>query len=120
MRALSKKTIYQKLEIEANKQLDEKSTEIGYNAVVGCMPHIVMQTEAMFLYAMSKHGYGEKRLKDFHEWFCSIANMPANMLGKDNYAIDAVKLMNEKYGIDFGKVRVVAPTYEKYFKGERR
>jgi hypothetical protein len=117
VKVLSKKTIYKKLEDAANKQIDEKSTEIGYNAVVGCMPHIVKQTEATFLYALSLHGYGAKRLNDFHEWFCAICNMPASIMGKENYAINTAEFMRDKYGIDFDKVRVVAPTYEKYFKG---
>lgn len=116
MKSLGRKTLRRKVEIETEKYMQDNYLELSYHAVCSHAPEIMRQTEAAILFAMSQHGYGAKRLKDFHEWYCAIMNMPADLMGKQPSLMDVKSLMESKYGIDFNKVNPHFPTYEQFCK----
>jgi hypothetical protein len=113
VKSLGRKTLRQKVEIETEKYMKDNYEELAYHAICGQAPIIMQQTEAAVLYALSLHGYGAKRLKEFHEWYCQIMNFP-EIMGKTPKSLDVMQVMRERYGIDFGKVCPKFPTYEQY------
>lgn len=116
MKALGRKTLRHKVAIETKRYMEENYEELAYHAVCSHAPMIMQQAEAAFLYALSLHGYGAKRLKDFHEWYCAVMNMPEDLMGKQPSLMDVKALMESRYGIDFGKVNPHFPTYEQFCK----
>lgn len=118
MRAFGNRTLKQKVIRETNKYMQENFKELSYQAVCSQAPAIMRQSEAVMLYALSLHGFGAKRLNDFHEWYCAIMNMPVNVIGKKNDMHNVLELMKSKYGIDFEKVKPDLPSFEEYQKDE--
>lgn len=76
------------------------------------------QSVAVFMYAMSLHGYGAKRLKEFYDWYCAIMNAPADLLGKTPKTRDVVKLMSSKYGLDFGRVKPNFKPFKEWYRDD--
>lgn len=118
MRALSRKTLRQKVEMETEKYMQDNYAELAYHAVCEQAPNIMQQTEAVLLYALSLHGYGAKRLKDVHDWYCAIMGMPSDLMGKSPKMPDVQKIIREKYGIDFDRVKPRFQTFEEYRDGK--
>lgn len=119
MKALGRKTLRQKVEIETDKYMQENYKELAYQVMCYHSPVVMMQTEALFLEALRiEFGFGASRLIRAHERFCSLANMPANAMGKIPTMMDAVQDM-EKIGIDFHKVKPRFQTHEEFIKDEK-
>lgn len=117
MKSLGRKTLRQKVEIETEKYMKENYEELAYHAICGQAPIIMQETEAAMLYALSLHGYGAKRLKDFHDWYCQIMSMP-QIMGKTPKLLDVMQVMQERYGIDFDRVNPKFPTFEQFKKSD--
>lgn len=110
MKAVSKRI----QQYRVDKYFEEQRSRMEYEAVIEHTPEIMAQTEAIFLYALKLHGgYGPKRLKEAHENFIAVLNMPASLLGKENTASNVKELMEKEYNIDFSKIRPNLPSYEK-------
>ncbi len=117
MKARSRQVLNKKFVGEFAKAMEwsEKERErIAYDALAYAAPKIVSQTEAMILCALSKHGYGAKRLKEFHDWFKAIAEMPADIFGKKVTTENCEEYLAKKYGLDIRDVRINFPTWEQY------
>lgn len=110
MRSLSRKTQEQKDRNRVDKYITENYEEVIYDAIAMNAEHIIKQTAAEFLKAMSLHGYGAKRLNDVYEWFLDITNLPGKIMGKTASAESCMAAM-EKYGIDFDRID---PHYQSY------
>ena len=107
--------VLKQLEDDVNKQLNRERERIAYEALAAAMPDTVKQVEAMMLlYALSKHGYGAKRLNDFHKWFCEISRLPSNIMGKSIDTRDVINYVRNKYGINFDETSISFPTFEQY------
>lgn len=106
--------VLKQLEDDVNKQLNKERERIAYEALAAAMPDTVRQVEAMMLYALSKHGYGAKRLNDFHQWFCEISRLPSNIMGKSIDTRDVINYVRNKYGINFDETNIPFPTFEQY------
>jgi len=104
--------IIKQLEEEANKQLEKEREKIAYSAVAYTATTAMRRTEATLLYVLSRHGYGEKRLRKFHDWFMAFANTPARKLGETALALDCEKFMRETYGINFDEVKLNVPDFD--------
>lgn len=113
MRTLSKRLMGNKVKMETDRYLEEKYDELCYGALVAFSPNIIKQTEAILLYALSKHGYGEKRLNEIHSWFKSMVDMP-DFAGKEPKCTDALKFMHEKYNINFDDIIPRMMTFEEF------
>ena len=78
----------------------------------------MQQTVALMLYAMSQRGYGKRRLHYFYGWFLSLMNMPENSLGKVPQTKDVMKLLTEKYEIDFSKVQPRFKQFKEWYRDD--
>lgn len=124
MKALSKNRLNRKfnakviaeLQAEVDKILDEERAKIAYEAVQYAAPELMAQAIAVMLLAMSKRGYGKRRLNYFYDWYVSLMNMPAEMLGKTPKTFDAVKYVQEKYGIDFDRVKPKFKQFREWYR----
>ena len=114
MKALGKRTIEQKIALETDRYMQDNYSELAYNAVSGAVPFIVKQTEAVMLCALSRHGYGAKRLKEFHDWFKAMAELPADIMGKTVRVDDCENFLAEKYGLQLEAIRMTFPDYETF------
>lgn len=119
MKALGRRTLKQKVAIETDRYMQENYHELAYRIMCEQAPTIMQQTEAAFLYALSQHGYGEKRLKQFHEWYCNVMILPPDMLGKTPKLTDVITVVKDRYGIDLDRVSPNFPTFAEYCKGEK-
>lgn len=119
MKALGKKSFEQKIRKATDDYMQKNYRELTYRAVAEAAPYLVKQTEAMMLFALSKHGFGAKRLKEFHEWFKIAAEMPANIMGKTPKVEDCENLLAKKYGLKLDTVRLNFPTYEEFCRQEQ-
>lgn len=119
MKALSNRTMMQKVRRETQKYLTEEYDKLAYEAVIAQAPVLMRQTEAILLFALSKHGYGEKRLNEIHGWFVSLTKMP-DIFGKTPKASDAMMLMHDKFGINFDEVSPRMETWEEYYGDAQR
>ena len=111
MRAVSKN--YAKR--QAEKHFYQNYDMLRYEAFQQNANDIIKQAIAMMLYALSLHGYGEKRLNRIFGYMLDILNMP-DVLGKTPKADECMKYMNQKYHIDFDKVHVKLESLEEYQK----
>lgn len=107
MKALSKRTERARTENEANT---------GYAAVQEAAPEIMAQAIAVMLFALSKHGYGVKRLNDFYDWYCAMMDTPTEMLGKTPKAMDVMSFMSSKYGMDFERVKPKFKPFKEWYR----
>lgn len=113
MKALGHKVMTRRIENETKKYLTQEYNKLAYDAVRAQAPELMRQTEAMILYALSQHGYGEKRLNEIHKWFLDITKMP-DLLGKTPKCSDCMKYLTDKFGIDFSEVNPRMETYEEF------
>lgn len=119
MKALSRKTREQKDRDRVDRYITENYEEVIYEAISMNAGNVVKQTAVEFLLALSLHGYGAKRLNDAFEWFLAITNLPDKLMGQTISAEDTIKVIHDKYGIDFEQIN---PHYQSYadFCRERR
>lgn len=116
MKAVSKRI----QQYRVDKYFEDRRSRMEYETVIEHTPEIMAQTEAIFLYALKLHGYGPKRLKEAHNNFISVLNMPAEVLGKENTANSVKELMEREYGIDFSEIKPNFPSYEKALAYEEK
>lgn len=124
MKALSKSRLNRKLnakvidelQAEVERILDEERAKIAYEAVQYAAPELMAQAIAVMLLAMSKRGYGKRRLNYFYDWYVSLMNMPSDMLGKTPSTFDAVKYVQENYGIDFDRVKPKFKEFREWYR----
>lgn len=117
MKSLGRKTLRQKVEIETEKYMKENYEKLAYYAVAENAHYIAEQVEATMLLVLQKRGYGAKRLQEVHKEFVGLISMP-DVFGKIPQAEDCMKLMSEKYGIDFSEVKPRFMEYEQYKKAK--
>ena len=109
MKVLSKKS-----QIMRRRNYDDHG-RLVYEDVTRNVNYIIVQVVCMFLWAMSMHGYGAKRLNEVYGWFLEIMRMPEKVLGKKLDADDMIAHMEKKYGIDFDQLRGMKyNSYEEY------
>ena len=128
MKALNKSRLNRKfnakvideLQAEVDKVLDEERAKIAYEAVQYAAPELMAQAIAVMLLAMSKRGYGKRRLNYFYDWYVSLMNMPSDMLGKTPTTFDAVKYVKENYGIDFDRVKPKFKEFREWYKSREK
>lgn len=118
MKALGRKTLEQKVRHEADRYVRDEYNKLAYEAIAGQMPEIMRQTAATFLWAMSQHGYGAKRLRDCFDWFEAVCNMPP-VFDQTMKMTDIKALMQAKYGIDFSKINPHLESYEEFCDGSK-
>lgn len=114
MKALSVKVSHEKEKAKIDRYVRENYEEIIYNGIAGNAEFVSKQAAAQFLWALSMHGYGTKRLHDCFEWFLAVCNMPDQILGKTSSADDVIRLMTDKYGIDFDQMQMNFQSYEDF------
>ena len=109
MKVLSKKS-----QIMRRRNYDDHE-RLVYEDVTRNVNYIIVQVVCMFLWAMSMHRYGAKRLNEVYGWFLDIMRMPEKVLGKKLDADDMIAHMEKKYGIDFDQLRGMKyNSYEEY------
>lgn len=102
-----------KLKQECERYVAEHLDEIRYELFKEIVQDDFRQAEAGMLWMLSLHGYKEKRLKLLHKWFKQLTEFP-EFDGKPFTFTDCMKLLNEKYGIDFDEVKVKFESKESY------
>lgn len=102
MRSISKRTLQARAEREVRKYAKEYEEEIAFEIYKRTTTDTVRQTEALVLYALSLHGYGGERLRRVHAWVVEALAM-GEMMGRKADTGQVLKLIAEKYGIDFGE-----------------
>ena len=90
---------------ECDRYVAENLEEIRYQLFCEVAQDDIRQAEAVFLWAMSLHGYGTKRLQQMHRWFVDALQMP-NIMGQTPAATDCMELLADRHGIDFAETIV--------------
>lgn len=99
----------------AEKYMVEQYNELRYSAFKENAEDMTKQIEAAMLYALSRHGYGAKRLQEIHGWFKEVLELP-NVFGKPVNADAVMKTVRDKYGIDLDEIRVRIESHEDFEK----
>lgn len=102
-----------KLKQECEQYVAEHLDEIRYELFAEIVQDNFRQAEAMFLYALSLHGFGEQRLQRIHKWFKDLTEW-RDFDGKPFTCTDCMEHMRKKYGIDFDSVNVKFESKEHY------
>lgn len=119
MKALSNKSMFNRVCKELGKTLDKQKAEIAYEAVKKELPNIAQQTEALMLYVlMMEFGFGKKRLMQAHDRFCALMNMPSNVMGKTPTMADAMKVMQDRHDLDFSSIKPDMPEFKDWYDGK--
>lgn len=116
MKAFGRKTLRQKVKIETDKYLQENYQEFSYEIMRGAAPYMMRQAVALTLYALTKMGFGVKRLGDVYDRIVDAANMPAEMLGSKVRIEDVERLLTDKYHIDLDRLKINLPPYDEWKK----
>lgn len=116
MKSLGRKTLRQKVEIETDKYLQENYQEFSYEIMRGAAPYMMRQAVALTLYALTKMGFGVKRLGDVYDRIVDTATMPAEMLGNKVRIEDVERLLEDKYHIDLDRLKIELPLYDEWKK----
>lgn len=111
MKALGKNTLRHRAEQEVKKVYDE----LYYEAFRESAPETMRQTLAVVLYALSLHGYGEKRLKQVLDWTQAVLRLPG-CLGKSWSCTDCADTLKKRYDIDLSGITPNIETWEEYKK----
>lgn len=114
MKALSVKASSEKEKAKIDRYVRENYEEIIYNGMAGNAPYISRQAVAEFLWALAMHGYSAKKLQECFEWYLSVCNMPDHILGKTPSADDVIRLVSDRYGIDFDRMQMRFQSYEDF------
>ena len=115
MKAYSLKSQEEKMRDIAYKYALENHEQIAYEALTNNAPYIIREMTAIMLYALSTHGYGEKRLNEIYEWFVDATNMP-EVFGKRIDCDNAIDMLASKYNIDFSRLNIHFETWDEYAK----
>lgn len=116
MKAFGRKTLREKVKYETEKYLQENHQELTYEVMRGAAPYMMRQAVALTLYALTKMGFGVKRLGDVYDRIVDIATMPAEMLGAKVRSEDVERLLTDKYHIDLDRLKINLPPYDEWKK----
>lgn len=116
MKSNSRRAQRRKDEHQVDAYMEEHYGEIVYEAIRDNAPFVVKQTVAEFLWALSMHGYGRKRLAEIYEWFIGMDSLPHSIMGKTLDAPQIMDLMRDRYGIDFDRIGTTYPSYEEFLR----
>ena len=116
MKVFGRKTLREKVKYETEKYLQENYQELSYEIVRGAAPYMMRQAVALTLYALTKMGFGVKRLGDVYDRIVDIATMPAEMLGAKVRSEDVERLLTDKYHIDLDRLQINLPSYDEWKK----
>lgn len=90
-----------------------------YNIFQEQATEVARQTVAMMLYALSMKGYGTKRLNMFFDWFVDVLQMP-KVFGREVHTMDAMEMLTDRHGIDFGRIKLNLQSYAEYARDKRQ
>jgi hypothetical protein len=76
----------------------------------------VKQAVAMCLYSFWLEGYRKKRIQKLYDQFLGVIEMPPSVLGRDINAEDAMCFLEDKCGIDFGRIKIHKEGRTQYMK----
>lgn len=116
MKAFGRKTLREKVKHETEKYLQENHQELTYEIMRGAAPYMMRQSVALTLYALTKMGFGVKRLGDVYDRIVDAATMPAEMLGNKVRIEDVERLLTDKYHIDLDRLKIELPPYDEWKK----
>ena len=116
MKTFGRKTLREKVKYETEKYLQENHQELTYEVMRGAAPYMMRQAVALTLYALTKMGFGVKRLGDVYDRIVDIATMPAEMLGAKVRSDDVERLLTDKYHIDLDRLQINLPPYDEWKK----
>lgn len=116
MKVFGRKTLREKVKYETEKYLQENHQELTYEVMRGAAPYMMRQAVALTLYALTKMGFGVKRLGDVYDRIVDIATMPAEMLGAKVRSEDVERLLTDKYHIDLDRLQINLPSYDEWKK----
>jgi len=104
------------MEIETDEYLQKNYQELSYEIMRGAAPYMMRQAVALTLYALTKMGFGVKRLGDVYDRIVDAATMPAEMLGNKVRIEDVERLLANKYHIDLDRLQINLPSYAEWKK----
>lgn len=116
MKAFGRKTLREKVKYETEKYLHENHQELTYEIMRGAAPYMMRQAVALTLYALTKMGFGVKRLGDVYDRIVDAETMPAEMLGNKVRIEDVERLLEDKYHIDLDRLKINLPPYDEWKK----
>lgn len=116
MKVFGRKTLREKVKYETEKYLQENHQELTYEVMRGAAPYMMRQAVALTLYALTKMGFGVKRLGDVYDRIVDTATMPAEMLGNKVRIEDVERLLTDKYHIDLDRLQINLPSYDEWKK----
>lgn len=116
MKTFGRKTLREKVKYETEKYLQENHQELTYEIMRGAAPYMMRQAAALTLYALTKMGFGAKRLGDVYDQIVDVATMPAEMLGSKVRSEDLERLLTDKYHIDLDRLQINLPPYDEWKK----
>ena len=116
MKVFGRKTLREKVKYETEKYLQENHQELTYEVMRGAAPYMMRQAVALTLYALTKMGFGVKRLGDVYDRIVDAATMPEEMLGNKVRIEDLERLLTDKYHIDLDRLQINLPSYDEWKK----
>lgn len=116
MKVFGRKTLREKVKYETEKYLQENHQELTYEVMRGAAPYMMRQAVALTLYALTKMGFGVKRLGDVYDRIVDAATMPEEMLGSKVRIEDLERLLADKYHIDLDRLQINLPSYDEWKK----
>lgn len=116
MRSYSRKAFMSKQKNEVDKYIKDNYEKLIYESVAMNSGYVAKQAAAEFLWALSMHGYGAKRLNQFFEFFLQVCNMPNKIMGQTANADDIIDHVSNKFGIDFNRINTSYQSYEDFCK----
>lgn len=116
MKVFGRKTLREKVKYETEKYLQENHQELTYEVMRGAAPYMMRQAVALTLYALTKMGFGVKRLGDVYDRIVDASTMPAEMLGSKVRIEDLERLLADKYHIDLDRLKIELPPYDEWKK----
>ena len=117
MKANSKKTREQKQKNHIDRFFTEEHQRLLYAEISENANYISRQIVALFLWSLSMHGYGEKRLNEMFGWFLDTLRMPDELMGKKIGSDDVMYHLHRAYGIDLSRLDMQFVSYDDYIAG---
>ncbi len=101
------------LETHANNYVTENINGIKFSIYQETSEETAQAIIATVLYAMSLHGFGQKRLKDVIEWTDAVLQMP-KVMGKRANTDHVMKYIKDKYDIDVKDLKINIMSKEEF------
>lgn len=86
-----------------------------FNMFLEAKDDVAQQTVAAVLYAYHLQGWRKKRIHRMFENIISILEMPPTIAGSIE-GTDVINFLQDKYGIDFERVKLQTETEQEYLK----